>query len=165
MQQEHSLNYLYYPLSSLSPYESTAIPFANRPFLVWVTPRFCFKVRLNVKPLLWYNLFLNYFMHIKLIFIWKVLHIVSFWKWEFLELSLYKWLIPEMSSSNLHSSVLWVQVVIATACHFSWSLTSESAYWNSLLCSYLYISSATTQLSWNKIQFPISCGISTCKYL
>ena len=32
---------------------------------------------------------------------------------------IYKWPIPEMSSSNLHSSVLWVQVVIATACHFS----------------------------------------------
>ena len=44
----------------------------------------CFKARQIAKPLTWK---LYFYSHtIKLIFITKVLHLASFWKWEFLEL-------------------------------------------------------------------------------
>ena len=48
-----------------------------------VAPSLCFKTSLSAKPLIWKWLFV--LMQIKLIFPWKILHLASFWKWEFLE--------------------------------------------------------------------------------
>ena len=47
-------------------------------------PSLCFKARLGAKLLIWTMRFI--LLHIKLIFTRKVLHLVSFWKWEILEL-------------------------------------------------------------------------------
>ena len=49
-----------------------------------VAPSLCIKSRLSLRLLIWKRLFI--LMHTKLIFTWKVLHLVSFLKWEFLEL-------------------------------------------------------------------------------
>ena len=49
-----------------------------------VAPSLCFKARLGAKLLIWTMCFI--LLHIKLIFTRKVLHLVSFWKWETLEL-------------------------------------------------------------------------------
>ena len=49
-----------------------------------VVPSLCFKARLSVKPLIWKWFYI--LMQIKLICTRKVLHLASFWKWEFLEL-------------------------------------------------------------------------------
>ena len=48
-----------------------------------VASSLCSKVRLSAKPLIWKWVFIV--MKIKLIYTTKVLHLVSFWKWEFLE--------------------------------------------------------------------------------
>ena len=49
-----------------------------------VAPSLCFKARLGAKLLIWTMRFI--LLHIKLIFTRKVLLLVSFWKWETLEL-------------------------------------------------------------------------------
>ena len=50
----------------------------------WVPPGLCFKTRVGVKPLIWKWFFI--LIQIKLIFTRKVVHLISFWKWGFLEL-------------------------------------------------------------------------------
>ena len=47
----------------------------------WVAPSLCFKLRLSAKLLIWKWLFI--LMQMRLIFTKKVLHLASFWKWEF----------------------------------------------------------------------------------
>ena len=60
-----------------------------------VSPRLCFKTRLRAQPLIWKWFFI--LMQIKLIFTRKFVHLVSFWKWRFLEVGsgllvrYYKW--------------------------------------------------------------------------
>ena len=49
----------------------------------WVAPSLCFKARLGAKPLMWKWFFI---LMQKKTFSRKVLHLASFWKWEFLEL-------------------------------------------------------------------------------
>ena len=49
-----------------------------------VPPGLCFKTRVGAQPLIWKSFFI--LMQIKLIFIRKVVHLASFWKWGFLEL-------------------------------------------------------------------------------
>ena len=49
-----------------------------------VPPGLCFKTRVDAQPLIWKSFFI--LMQIKLIFIRKVVHLASFWKWGFLEL-------------------------------------------------------------------------------
>ena len=44
----------------------------------------CFKMRVGAQPLIWKSFFI--LMQIKLIFIRKVVHLASFWKWGFLDL-------------------------------------------------------------------------------
>lgn len=47
-------------------------------------PKLCFKAGQSAKPLIWKRFFI--LMRMKLIFTTKVLHVTSFWKWEFLDL-------------------------------------------------------------------------------
>ena len=49
-----------------------------------VPPGLCIKTRLSAQPLIWKWFF--FLMQIKLISTRKVMHLASFWKWEFLEL-------------------------------------------------------------------------------
>ena len=49
-----------------------------------VPPGLCIKTRLSAQPLIWKWFFI--LMQIKLIFTRKDVHLVSFWKWGFLEL-------------------------------------------------------------------------------
>ena len=49
-----------------------------------VPPSLCFKARLSAKPLIRKWVFI--LMQIKLIYTKKVLHLASFWKWEFWKL-------------------------------------------------------------------------------
>ena len=49
-----------------------------------VAPSLCFKARLSVKPLIWRSFFI--LMQMNLTFTSNILHVASFWKWEFLAL-------------------------------------------------------------------------------
>ena len=68
--------------------------FQNRPFPV--TPKLCFKARLRAKPLIWKRFFILMQKNLTR----KVLHLVSFWKWDFLELG------NVLFNSKLHSRIL-----------------------------------------------------------
>ena len=67
-----------------------------------VVPSLCFKAKLSAKPLIWrWVLFST-----KLVFTRKVLHLTSFWKWEFLELvnGLFSLFLRE---KKIHWTFLW----------------------------------------------------------
>ena len=49
-----------------------------------VPPGLCFKTKVGVQPLKWKSFFI--LMQITLVFTRMVVHLASFWKWEFLEL-------------------------------------------------------------------------------
>ena len=68
--------------------------FQNRPFPV--TPSLCFKARLRAKPLIWKGFFILMQKNLTR----KVLHLASFWKWDFLELG------NVLFNSKLHSRIL-----------------------------------------------------------